>query len=526
MINSTQKQVIDLIKRSNKILVLPSAPPDGDSLGSAIALYMSLRKLGKEVTVICSDPIPEVLQFLPNIKAIGNKVVSSTDFIITIDLKNAKVDKINSAIENNKVNIIITPKEGRFSESDVTFNRGEVEYDLVITVDCAELKQLRGFYEQNVELFHQVPVVNIDHHISNVHFGRVNNVDIMASSTTELLVPLLEELANEEKIDLIDEDTATLLLTGIITDTGSFQNANTTPKAFDVAAQLVSYGARQQEIIQHIYKTKQLSQLKLWGRVLSKIQVDETYRTVWSVVSQQDFKDTGSTEDETGDIIDELMTNAPGAEVIILMKEKQDGTVSVSVRTTSPSVDAAKIAETFGGGGHTQAAGFRINDRGLRDAEYDVINSVKKYQTERLGLTSLAQKQVVDQTIYGTPQFEITAPKVEQPKQPQPQVPTQPQVSVQPQNQTPVPEQTQPQSQGLAQPQVSVQPQSPVQTPQSEVPQFPNPQMKRRRKKRPVSTDLNLKPQTTTENPKPIASTSSASTQTTPTPGIIYRFED
>lgn len=385
MISSTQKQVIDLIKRSNKILVLPSAPPDGDSLGAAISLYMSLKKLGKEVTVICSDPVPEVLQFLPNIKAVGNKVVTTSDFIITIDLKNAKLNHIKNFVENDKVNIVITPKEGRISEGDITFNRGEVGYDLIITVDTAELTQLRGFYEQNIELFHQIPVINIDHHISNAHFGKVNNVDIMASSTTELLVPLLEQLANEENVELIDEDVATLLLTGIITDTGSFQNANTTPKAFDVAANLVSYGARQQEIIQHIYKTKQLSQLKLWGRVLSKIQVDEHYRIVWSVVSQQDFRDTGSQEDETGDVIDELMTNAPGAEVIILMKEKKDNTISVSVRTTNPSVDASKIAEAFGGGGHTQAAGFRINDRGLRDAEYDVINSVKKYQAQHLG---------------------------------------------------------------------------------------------------------------------------------------------
>ena len=525
MINSTQKQVIDLIKRSKKILILPSAPPDGDSLGSAIALYMALRKLGKEVTVICSDPIPEVLQFLPNIKAIGNTVVSSTDFIITIDLKNAKVDKINSVIENNKVNIVITPKEGRFSESDVTFNRGEIEYDLVITVDCAELKQLRGFYEQNVELFHQVPVVNIDHHISNVHFGRVNNVDIMASSTTELLVPLLEVIAKEENIELIDEDTATLLLTGIITDTGSFQNANTTPKAFDVAAQLVSYGARQQEIIQHIYKTKQLSQLKLWGRVLSKIQIDETYRTVWSVVSQQDFKDTGSSEEETGDIIDELMTNAPGAEVIILMKEKKDGTVSVSVRTTTPSVDAAKIAETFGGGGHTQAAGFRMSNIGLRDAEYDVINAVKKYQTERLGLTAIAQKQV-DQTAYETPKFDSPEPKSEPPKVETPKFEP-------PKFEPPKFESRESSTQGMAaisefKPQPTPEPSkvdAPIQQPppvSSQISQFPVPQRKRRRRKRPSSpTDLNLKPET----PK-VVPPNTPSAPTTPAPGIVYRFED
>lgn len=383
MQNSNQKNIIELIKRSNKILVLPSSPPDGDSLGSAVALYMALRKLGKEVTVICADPVPDVYDFLPNMKIVGSKFMSSNDFIITIDCKKIKLDKIKSAIEDDKVNIIISPLDGHFSEADISFNKGEISYDLIITVDTAELQQLRGIYENNTEIFHQVPVINIDHHISNTHFGKINHVDIMSSSTTELLCPLFEELAKDTGVDLIDEDIATLLLTGIITDTGSFQNANTTPKSFEVASELIAYGARQQEIIQYIYKTKQLSQLKLWGRVLSKIQTDEKHHIVWSVVSQQDLRDTGSSEDETGDIIDELMTNAPGAEVILLIKEKKDNYVSVSIRTTSASIDAAAIAEKFGGGGHTQAAGFGIKNILLRDAEYQVVNAAKEFQSQR-----------------------------------------------------------------------------------------------------------------------------------------------
>ncbi|MEK7085887.1 MAG: DHHA1 domain-containing protein, partial [Patescibacteria group bacterium] len=283
-------------------------------------------------------------------------------------------------------NIIISPKEGNFSEDDIYFNKGEIEYDLIITVDCAELKQLGVIYEGNIEMFHQLPVINIDHHISNTHFAKLNHVDIMASSTTELLFPLLDELAKDSGVDLIDEYVSTLLLTGIITDTGSFQNANTTPKSFEIASELIAYGARQQEIIQYIYKTKQLSQLKIWGRVLSKIQTDERHHIVWSVVSQQDFRDTGSSEDETGDIIDELMTNAPGAEIILLIKEKKDGLISVSFRSTTAAVDCAGIAEQFGGGGHTQAAGCQLKNIALRDAEYQIINVVKESQAKRLNI--------------------------------------------------------------------------------------------------------------------------------------------
>ena len=392
MANSSEKQVIDLIKRSKQILVLPSSPLDGDSLGSAVALYLSLRKLDKEVTIVCSDPVPDVLQFLPKTKVVGSRLVSSNDFIITVNIDDAKVKNVKHSIEGGKINIIISPEEGHISEEDITFNKGTSEFDLIITVDCAELKQLRSIYENNVEMFSQVPVINIDHHISNTHFGKVNHVDIMASSTTELLLPILKELGKEEKIELIDADVATHLLTGIITDTGSFQNANTTPRSFGKASELVAYGARQQEIIQHIYKTKQLSQLKLWGRVLTKIQTDEEHKLVWSTVSQQDFKDTGSSEDETGDIIDELMTNAPGAQVILLLKEGEDGMIRGSLRTTGPAVDASAIAAEFGGGGHTQAAGFRIADKNLHEAEYEVIQAIKEHQEKR-------QKEMKDEPV-------------------------------------------------------------------------------------------------------------------------------
>lgn len=381
-----QKQIIDLIKRSNKILVLPSAPIDGDSIGSALSLYIILKKLGKEVTVASSETIPDLLSFLPKTQVVNPNLISSKDFIITLDTRKVKIEEIKTESGENKLNIVISPQEGRLSEKDISFNEGQEEYELIITVDTADLKQLRKIYEENMDMFHEVPVINIDHHISNEHYGKVNYVDIMSASATELLLPLFEQMEEVYETELIDEDVATLLLTGIITDTGSFQNSNTTPKAFAHAAQLIAYGARQQEIIQHIYKTKQLSQLKLWGRVLSKIQTDEKYKIVWSGVSQQDFKDTESKEEETGDIIDELMTNAPGAEVVLLLKEKSNGTISGSIRTTSTEVDASNIAEMFGGGGHARAAGFVIKDGEFRKHEDEIIAKIRAYQKDRLNL--------------------------------------------------------------------------------------------------------------------------------------------
>lgn len=381
-----RKQITDILLQSKSILVMPSAPADGDSLGSALALYLVLKKLGKEVTVVSPEPVPEAFQFLPTTNVIHEDLTASPDFIVTIDCEKAKIDTIKTKLENNKVNIIVTAKKGQFSADEVSFHHGPSKYDVIVTVDTGDLVQLGRFYEDNPELFTSLPVINIDHHASNDNFGKVNLVDIMASATTEILLPLIEEMEQRTKMELFDEDVATLLLAGIITDTGSFQNANTTPRSFAASAKLIKYGARQQEIIKHVFKTKHLSTLRLWGRILTNIKLDQKYRFVWTTLSLKDFSDTESREDETGGIIDELLTNAPGTEVVLLLKQKTDGIISGSVRTTSSSIDASKIAGMFGGGGHVQAAGFKIQSNDLSGTENVVIEKIKAFQKERLKL--------------------------------------------------------------------------------------------------------------------------------------------
>lgn len=379
-----RKQILELVKRSNSILLMPSAPVDGDSLGSSLALYLVFKKMGKMATVVCADPIPDSFQFLPTTSVISHEFTGARDFIVTLDCEKAKLKTIRTKLEHDKVNIIITANKGQFSADDVSFDHGPSKYDLIITVDTADLSQLGRFYEDNTDLFTKLPVINIDHHASNDHFGKINFVDIMSSATTELLIPLIQDFEHDSGMKLMDEDVATLLLAGIITDTGSFQNANTTPRSFAAAAQLIKHGARQQEIIQHVFKTKHLSTLRLWGRILSNIRIDKAHRFVWSTISKKDFQQTGSRDDETGGIIDELMTNAPGTEVVLLLKEKPDNIISGSIRTTSDSIDASQIAEMFGGGGHVQAAGFKIPSPDLAATERHVIEKIQEFQQKRL----------------------------------------------------------------------------------------------------------------------------------------------
>ncbi|MBU1019323.1 MAG: bifunctional oligoribonuclease/PAP phosphatase NrnA [Patescibacteria group bacterium] len=431
----TQEQIINLIEKSNSILLLPSAPPDGDSLGSSLALYLALKKLGKEATVICSEPIPDAFSFLPTIETISADFGGAEDFIVTLDCKNAEVDTIKYEVEQNKVNIIVTPKHGNFSEKDVSVNHGPSKYDLIITVDTGDLQQLGTVYEQNPEMFYSIPVINIDHHASNSEFGRINLVDMTASSTTEMLLPLLEKMEQKTGRQILDPDIATLLLAGIITDTGSFQHANTTPRALAVSASLLDLGARQQEIIKYIYKTKSLSMLKLWGHVLSKIKYDEQNCIVWSTITLEDFQETGSKPDETAGIIDELLSNAPGAQIVMILKEKKQGLVSGSLRTPNKGANANEIAKLFGGGGHQKAAGFRIYDMNFHEAEGYVLQKIREYQSEGGG--AIDQPHMQPAKIEVPPQIQAT-PEEHHPKTAQ-ELRSDPLANVQVQKPEPVP---------------------------------------------------------------------------------------
>jgi phosphoesterase RecJ-like protein len=386
--DSNKEHAKKLIKDAKRILIAPSSP-DGDSIGSALAMLLVLQRLGKEVTVVSTNEVPDYLQFLPHTDKINPTLDISKDFVISLSTEGAEVDHLKYEVEPGKINIIISPKDGKFSSHDVNFTESlQSHYDLIITVDTGDLVQLGSLYEDNKELFESGPVLNIDHHASNGKFGMYNWLTTNVAATTQMLTPLIQELEKEHGEELIDEDVATLLLVGIITDTGSFQHSNTSPEAFEVAADLLERGARQQEIIKHIFKTKSLATLKLWGRVLSKIKYEN--QLVYSTITQQDLADTGAESDDSGGIIDELMSNAPDAEVVVLLKEKEPGFIGGSMRAPGKKADVSKIAGMLGGGGHKKAAGFRIRGKSMDEA----LELVRQTVAEYLGAQESAAPQV------------------------------------------------------------------------------------------------------------------------------------
>lgn len=377
-----KQQFVEQVKSAKTILILPHANPDGDALGSSLALKSGLEKLEKKVTVAINQDLPSLFSFLPEYTSIQTKLDLQKDLLLIIDETQAKVGNVNlKRVSDNKLMVVITPKDGLLTAENVRIEEGSFDVDLIITLDCADIDRLGSIYEENASLFYDVPVVNIDHHPGNTNFGKINIIDVAASSTAEILVSLLETLGKDIP-SMLDADIATNLLTGVTTDTNSFQNSNTTPKSLTVAAQLVAAGARQQEIVKKIFKTRTLSTLRLWGRALSYIKEDSNHNFAWTSLSKSDFVAAQASSEESGGVIDELLKTASGMNFVFLLTEKETR-VHGSLRTTIPSFDVSELARLFGGGGHTQAAAFKIENTTLKEKELEIVNKIRQHLTEK-----------------------------------------------------------------------------------------------------------------------------------------------
>ncbi len=314
---SIEQQIIDLIKKSSKILIFLPSILNADSLASGLALKQFLTKMQKEAEVVTVASVPENLKFLPGADGVKNSLASQKSLVIHVDTKVKKLEEISYQTELGRASIYLKSQTHDFTPEDLSFSLAKSPVDLVVILSAKSLEDLGGVYEQQADLFFETPKVNIDNQADNEYFGAVNMVDVTATSVAEILVQVFEKYEEQ----LIDENIATCLLAGIIDKTSSFQHVKTTPNSFLKASQLVALGARQQEIIKHIYKTKSLSLLKLWGRALARMKLDEESQSVVSTLSLTDFEKSEATEDYLLPTLKEFLDNVSGYKVLALVSE-------------------------------------------------------------------------------------------------------------------------------------------------------------------------------------------------------------
>jgi phosphoesterase RecJ-like protein len=253
------------------------------------------------------------------------------------------LEEISYQTSADKAQIFLKAKDQEFTQQDLSFTTEKFPVDLVFILGCKSLEDLGGLYEQNTDLFFETPKINIDNHPDNEYFGQINLVDIALSSTAEILAELLQKYEQQ----LIDQDIATCLLLGIISSTRSFQHVQTTPKAFLKAGELVALGARQQEIIKNIYKTKSLPLLKLWGRALARMKILEDQKIVYSILSQSDFERAGASLGELLPVLAEFIDNISGYNVIAVLAESAQNSERL-ILAVHEQIPAQKLVEALG----------------------------------------------------------------------------------------------------------------------------------------------------------------------------------
>jgi phosphoesterase RecJ-like protein len=232
-----------------------------------------------------------------------------------------------------------------------------LSYDLVVLCDCADAARAGSIVGRHPDLFAATPAIVLDHHASSEPAGELTWVDQGAAATCELVALIALRLG--VPLDAGGGELATALMAGLVMDTATFAHPNTTPRTLRLAAALLEAGAALSDISRRLYRTKPESQLRLFGRVLGRLEAHDEGRVVAATLELADLEAAGALPEHSEGLVD-LLVQAEEAEVALLLKEQEDGSSRLSVRTRDGGVDATALVAGWGGGGHLRAAGATI----------------------------------------------------------------------------------------------------------------------------------------------------------------------
>jgi len=316
-----KKRILKIIKKHKRFLISGHIHPEGDSIGSQLALANLLKAMGKSVRIINKDAVPGNLMFLPGCKQIERYTKAKND---------------------------------------------KVRFDVAVILDCTGLERTGSV----ARLIKNEYIINIDHHISNENFGNVNWIDHQASAAGEMIYNLFK--ASNVKLD---NNSALCLYVAIMTDTGSFRYSNTTSATHRIIAELLKYKINPTRAYEYIYETKSFATMKMLGEALDNLRRSKDGRIVWFKVTDKMLKKYKLLPEDTENFID-VVRMIEGADVAAFLRELDCGGIKVSLRSKGKT-DVNKIAGVFGGGGHKLASGCLIEKK-MSMAEELLIKQIKK----------------------------------------------------------------------------------------------------------------------------------------------------
>ncbi len=368
------QQILEAIKRSSRPLICVPENANADHFSTALGLSKVLEKLEKKPAIVSSNSKPsKTISFLNGQERIKNSLENIRHFVIELDATKTKVNELTYEMKDDKLFVYLSPKTGFWETSDVKTSSSGYKHDLIISIGSSDYDSFGKLYSDNTDFFFRTPVINIDHSADNEHFGQINVIDLTASACSEVCYEMIHTI----EPGLIDEDIATAFLTGMISKTRSFKTKNVTPKTLQTASKLMAKGAKRDDIVKHLYKTRSVSTLRLWGRALARLKEDETNKIVWTLLSQQDFMTAGAHESDLIDVVDELIASSPKAKVIILIYEDAEKNISAIVKTEKP-LDAISLCAPFKASGTREEVRLKLNKKNIVQAEKEILARMKE----------------------------------------------------------------------------------------------------------------------------------------------------
>ena len=314
------REIIDCINNHQSFLAHAHLGPDADSVGSILAIKLGLESIGKVVNLYCEDDLPINYSFLPSITSIQ------------------KMELIGALTQN---------------------------YDVYLTLDTAKWGMVS---HAQPPVIPRKLIVNIDHHPESI-VAKINWVEPKAVCTSQMIYHLLK------KLDIkITPEIATCILAGIINDTGTFQNTNCTPEIFILTARLQKLGADYNNTVIEISRSNSFEELKVWAALLKNLKLSPSGDFVWTTLNNEEWK-ACHTRASMGSFANAIISRVVGTKFGAVLVEKYPGETKGALRSRYPAIDVAQIAACLNGGGHTAAAGFRL-EKNLKMAERDFLQAV------------------------------------------------------------------------------------------------------------------------------------------------------
>ncbi len=373
------QQFQELLKKTSAPLVLLPSYPSRDAVASACAVALFLKNAGKTVTLAGEhlDTDIKALSFLTQPDTLLTSITGARDFVLSFNTSRNKIIGVRTENTDDEVRIYLTPENGAIDPRDFSFIPAQFKFDLAIIIGSPDKEHLGKIYEDNPDIFYEIPIINIDNHSENELFGQINLVEFTASSNAEILADLLEKSAPEFVTETVNE----ALLTGIISATESFQKRNTTPKALKLASHLMDTGVDQQKIIRTLYKTQPLHLLKLWGRVMGQVKWNEQMKLIWSFVTIEDLVQARAGVADLPQVLEKIKSNYFSANIFMLLYPETGSLVHGIIK--APSNEALKaFAEHFKEGTlQGDVLFFSLSAGSLDEAERVILDKLRNILT-------------------------------------------------------------------------------------------------------------------------------------------------